>query len=82
MRNTQCVPTLASSPSPPPPPLFLGCCCLCDSSENGLEIHIPTTLPTAVVGMEIMEGFSDHGSFDGGDDADATSPIHSPAALA
>eukprot|EP00752_Nemacystus_decipiens_P009591 g8569.t1 len=47
--------------------------------ENGLEIQMPTTLPMMVVGMEVMEGFSDHGSFDGGG---ATSPIHSPAILA
>ncbi|CBJ33092.1 expressed unknown protein [Ectocarpus siliculosus] len=44
--------------------------------EAGVEIPAMTT---AVVGLEIMEDFSDHESMDG---RVATSPIHSPAAMA
>ncbi|CAN0340819.1 unnamed protein product [Ectocarpus sp. 13 AM-2016] len=44
--------------------------------EAGVEIPAMTT---AVVGLEIMEDFSDHESLDG---RGATSPIHSPAAMA
>lgn len=78
--DTPCV--LACPPLPPPrapsTSHSLGFC-FCDSSENGCEIQMPMTLTTAVVGLEVMEGFSDHGSYDG---EGATSPIHDPASLA
>lgn len=46
-------------------------------SESGVEI--PTTTVTgSVLGLEVMEAFSDH-DIDGDGD---TSPIHSPAAMA
>jgi len=56
----------------PPPPLSPPV-----ASENGVEI--PRTTVTGLgVGLEVMEGFSDH-EIDGDG---ATSPVHSPAAIA